>query len=138
MAEREQTLVDHVEGGSRAEPLDHGGFDGMRQPGVTKRQRMIGELPAGGELRLALDQWKRHALELRDRSPKGFALAGIGPGLVDRSLRGADALQRDERAAVGEAAHDLGEPASLGAETVVTGICTSSKKTDPRPDMWQP
>src|SRR5260370_19025502 len=60
--EREQALMDDVEGGLRSHPLDHRGFGGVRQPGVAQGDRVIAELADGGDLALAPYETKPNPL----------------------------------------------------------------------------
>jgi hypothetical protein len=121
VAERQQALVDRIERGLRTEPLDHRGLRRVRPTGIAQLERVVAELARRRELGLELDDRERDALVLGKRQPEGLALLHVGPGLVDRGLRGRDALQRDQDPAVVEALHDLREAPAFGADALRLG-----------------
>ena len=90
----------------------------MRQTGVTQRQGVVGELADGGDVRLTLGERERHALELGDLAAERLPLLGVGPRFIEGRLRGADTLQRDQRAAVVKTSHDFGEAFAFGADAM--------------------
>src|ERR1700676_2634428 len=118
MAERQQALMDDVEGMAGAHPLAHGSLGHMRLAGVTQPECVVAKLADGGDLRLAFGQRKAHALKATDWLTEGLALLGVAPRLVQRHLGGAATLQADQSAAVVEALHHLREALALVAQAV--------------------
>ena len=106
---------------ARAEPFHHRRFHRVRRAGVAQFQRVVGKLAAGGKLCFAFHERKGDTLEARNRAAKGFPVFGIGPGFIHRCLRGAGALQCDQRAAVIEPRHHFGKALALAAEPVGGG-----------------
>ena len=80
---------------------------------------MQAKLPDRGQHRLRLGERERDALIFRDRSAERLPLLRVGPGLVERGLRGADHLQSDQSAAEIEALHHLDEARAFRRQSIL-------------------
>ena len=94
-------------------------------PASRKRDGVIAQLPDRRDLAVAFDQREGHALIGGDRRVERGARLRVLPRLVERSLGAAHALQRDQRAAEVEAAHDVGKALVFLAEPVLDGYANA-------------
>src|ERR1700722_16138398 len=82
MAKSQQALVDHVDCRFRSQPFAHSCLGRVCHAGVAQRQSVVAELARSGDDRIALGEWERYALILRDRAAERLALLRVLPRLI--------------------------------------------------------
>src|SRR5262249_32901039 len=121
----------------RHPPLAHGRLAIVGLARVTETERAVGQPARRLEIGVVLGERKRHALELRDRPPERFAALHPIDGHVDRTPRGAEAHEAEQRPAELELAHDLLETLADLAELAGTrhvGAVEGDRRAPLRPE----
>lgn len=110
--------MDRLIGQQRRSPFRHRRFRHMRPASVLEPERIEAHQPRRLDLGVEIGELVGDALEGGKRLAEGVALADIGPGLVQRLPRRAEALQANERAREIEALHHLDKALALLAQQV--------------------